>query len=289
MIHVVGHTATDHIFRVPHLPDPNTSTQILDHQIFFGGGAANIAVGIAVLGGESTLVSAVGGDFEGTDYDRWLHSHHVGRYFYIEEEAHTPLACMFTDEREDQITFFEWGASEAFTKADPPSFDFVHMATADPSYNVKVAERAGFASFDPGQDIHKYSAEQFEQLLDSIDILFANRYEAEIMAKVLSHTEEELSARVPVAIFTQGKDGSRLYEDGALTVIPSVPVTLVDPTGAGDAYRAGFLTAYKKKLPLTDCCRIGTVCSSFVIEKTGCQTNLPTWDQMQDRLDTYFG
>ncbi|HIJ06888.1 MAG: PfkB domain protein [Methanomicrobiales archaeon 53_19] len=289
MIHVVGHTATDHIFRVPHLPDPNTSTQILDHQIFFGGGAANIAVGIAVLGGESTLVSAVGGDFEGTDYDRWLHSHHVGRYFYIEEEGHTPLACMFTDEREDQITFFEWGASEAFTKADPPAFDFVHMATADPSYNVKVAERAGFASFDPGQDIHKYSAEQFEQLLDSIDILFANRYEAEIMARVLSHTEEELSARVPVAIFTRGKEGSRLYEDGALTVIPSVPVTLVDPTGAGDAYRAGFLTAYQKQLPLEDCCRIGTVCSSFVIEKAGCQTNLPTWELMQERLDTYVG
>lgn len=289
MIHVVGHTATDHIFRVPHLPDPNTSTQILDHQIFFGGGAANIAVGIAVLGGESTLVSAVGGDFAGTEYDHWLDSHHVGRYFYIEEEAHTPLACMFTDEREDQITFFEWGASEAFTKADPPAFDFVHMATADPSYNVKIAERAGFASFDPGQDIHKYSAEQFEQLLDSIDILFANRYEAEIMARVLNHTEEELSARIPVAIFTQGKDGSKLYEDGALTVIPSIPVTLVDPTGAGDAYRAGFLTAYQKQMPLADCCRIGTVCSSFVIEMAGCQTNLPIWDQMQKRLDTYFG
>ncbi|MCQ1538892.1 carbohydrate kinase family protein [Methanocalculus taiwanensis] len=289
MIHVVGHTATDHIFRVPHLPDANTSTQILDHQIFFGGGAANIAVGIAVLGGESTLVSAVGGDFAGTEYDRWLDSHQVGRFFYIEEEAHTPLACMFTDTKEDQITFFEWGASEAFTKADPPAFDFVHMATADPSYNVKVAERAGFASFDPGQDIHKYSAEQFEQLLDSIDILFANRYEAEIMAGVLKHTEEELSGRVPVAIFTQGKDGSRLYEDGVLTVIPSVPVTLVDPTGAGDAYRAGFLTAYQKQMPLTDCCRIGTVCSSFVIERVGCQTNLPSWDQMQERLRKYFG
>ncbi|MCP1715031.1 ribokinase [Methanocalculus alkaliphilus] len=288
MIHVVGHTATDHIFRVPRLPERNTSTQILDHQIFFGGGAANIAVGIAKLGGESTLVSAVGGDFAGSEYDKWLDSHHVNRYFYIQEEAHTPLACMFTDDSEDQITFFEWGASEAFTTADPPSFDFVHMATADPSYNVRVARRAGFSSFDPGQDIHKYTAEQFEDLLNSIDILFANRFEAEIMGEVLSHSEEELAARVPVAIFTRGKEGSRLYEDGRMTEVPSVPVQLVDPTGAGDAYRAGFLTAYQKKRSLTDCCRIGTICSSFVIEVVGCQTNLPTWDKVEERYRAYF-
>ena len=99
MIHVVGHTATDHIFKVPHLPNKNTSTQILDHQVFFGGGAANIAVGIATLGGESTLVSAVGGDFAGSEYDTWLDKHKVGRYFYIEEGCRTPLACMFTDAR----------------------------------------------------------------------------------------------------------------------------------------------------------------------------------------------
>lgn len=289
MIHVVGHTATDHIFKVPHLPKKNTSTQILDHQIFFGGGAANIAVGIATLGGESTLVSAVGGDFAGSEYDTWLDKLRVGRYFYIEEDLHTALACMFTDENEDQITFFEWGASEAFTKADPPAFDFVHMATADPSYNVKVAERARFSSFDPGQDIHKYTAEQFEQLLDTIDLLFANRFEAEIMGDVLNLTEEELAARVPVAIFTRGGEGSRLYEDMSLTEIPAVPVTLVDPTGAGDAYRAGFLTAYQKEMSLADCCRIGTVCSSFVIEKVGCQTNLPDWEQVQERYQRYFG
>ena len=163
------------------------------------------------------------------------------------------------------------------------------MATADPAYNVGVAERARFSSFDPGQDIHKYSAEQFEQLLDTIDILFANRFEAEIMGDVLGHTEQELANRVPVAVFTRGGEGSRLYEDKILTEIPSVPVTLVDPTGAGDAYRAGFLTAYQRERPLIDCCRIGTVCSSFVIEKVGCQTNLPVWEQVEERYQTYFG
>ncbi|KUG19834.1 MAG: carbohydrate kinase family protein [Methanomicrobiaceae archaeon] len=288
MIHIVGHMATDHIFRVSHLPERNTSIEILDHQIFYGGGAANIAVGIAALGGEATLVTGVGGDFDGSGYDQWLALHRVGRFFYVEKESSTPRACMFTDEAEDQITFFEWGASRAFAKADPPSFDRVHMATADPSYNVLAAERARFSSFDPGQDIHKYSAEQFERLLDSIDILFANRYEAEFMGRALGHTEAELAARVPVAVFTRGGEGSRLYEDTRVTDIPAVPVKLLDPTGAGDAYRAGFLTAYQKGRPLPDCCRVGTICASFVIEQPGCQTNLPSWEQMEERYLTYF-
>ena len=70
MIHVVGHTAIDHISRVPHLPEKNCSTHITDRQIYFGGGAANIAAGIAMLGEQVTLHSCIGGDFVGGEYDR---------------------------------------------------------------------------------------------------------------------------------------------------------------------------------------------------------------------------
>ncbi|MDD5025026.1 MAG: PfkB family carbohydrate kinase, partial [Methanoregula sp.] len=72
MIYVVGHTAIDHISHVHHLPERNCSTHITDRQVFFGGGAANIAAGIATLGEEVTLVSCIGGDFTGSDYDRWM-------------------------------------------------------------------------------------------------------------------------------------------------------------------------------------------------------------------------
>jgi ribokinase len=92
-----------------------------------------------------------------------------------------------------------------------------------------------------------------------------------------------------MAIFTMSGDGSMLYFGGREQFIPAVPVTLVDPTGAGDAYRAGFLSAYVREFAPLTCCQIGTVTASYAVERAGCQTNLPTWDQMLERYHVHFG
>ncbi len=289
MITVVGHTAVDHISCVTALPGSNGSTSITDRQILFGGGAANIAAGIARLGGEAELLSAVGGDFAGSEYDRWLRELGVHERFYTVEEAHTATAFMFTDGMGAQMTFFEWGASVAFSREEAPALDFVHMATADPTFNRQVAERARFASFDPGQDLHRYSAEDLEAILDEIDILFANHHEVTEMCRLLGLSRAELIARVPIAVFTEGPEGSCLATDGTEIHVPVVPVSMADPTGAGDAYRAGFLTAYTRDLPLETCCRVGTVTASFTVEHPGCQTNLPDWETMRARYERHFG
>ncbi len=289
MIHVVGHTAIDHISHVHHLPERNCSTHITDRQIFFGGGAANIAAGIATLGEEVTLISCIGGDFIGSDYDRWMRKLGVHQQFFHVPGTHTPTAFMFTDDAGDQMTFFEWGASKAFAEADAPTLPLVHMATADPEFNCRVAERSEFASFDPGQDVFWYTKEQLETILPNTNILFANQHEVQHMCRTLGVTKEVLIQQVDMAIFTMSGDGSMLYTGGTEHFIPVVPVTLADPTGAGDAYRAGFLTAYVRGYsPLTSC-RIGTVTASYVVEHPGCQTHLPTWDQMCSRYRTHFG
>ncbi|NLX49028.1 MAG: carbohydrate kinase family protein [Methanospirillum sp.] len=289
MITVVGHTAIDHISRVSHLPGPNGSASITDRRVLFGGGAANIAAGIARLGGEVELLSAVGGDFAGSDYDRWLGDLGVRKRFYTVYDAHTATAFMFTDGHGDQITFFEWGASAAFAQEQPPSLDFVHMATADPLFNRGIAERARFASFDPGQDLHRYEAGDLEAILDAIDILFANHHEVEGMCRLLGISRDALVARVPVAVFTEGRHGSRVAGGGTEFSVPALPVRMTDPTGAGDAYRAGFLTAYRRSLPLETCARAGTVTASFAVEVEGCQTNLPDWESMRSRYEANFG
>jgi len=289
MIHVVGHTAIDHISKVAHLPEKNCSTHITDRQIYYGGGAANIAAGIAALGGDATLISCVGGDFYGSDYDQWMKKLGVRQQFFEVPEAHTPTAFMFTDESGDQMTFFEWGASKAFAHAEPPALPLVHMATADPEFNCRVAEKSEFASFDPGQDVFWYTKEQLDSLFDNIDILFANQHEIEHMCRTLGTSRESIVGRVKMAIFTMSGDGSTLYTGGKEHVVPVVPVTLADPTGAGDSYRAGFLTAYVQGYSPLTCCRIGTVTASFVVEHVGCQTHLPTWDRMTERYRQYFG
>ncbi len=289
MIHIVGHTAIDHISRVAHLPEKNCSTHISDRQIYFGGGAANIAAGIATLGEKVTLVSCIGDDFTGSDYDRWMKKLGIGQQFFTVPGTHTPTAFMFTDDSGDQMTFFEWGASKAFATSDAPSLPFVHMATADPTFNCRVAERSEFASFDPGQDVFYYSKEQLETIIANINVLFANQHEVKQMCGTLGITREALINQVDTAIFTMSGDGSTLYTKGKEHFVPVVPVTLADPTGAGDAYRAGFLSAYVRGYIPVTCCKIGTVTASYVVEHVGCQTHLPDWNAMKMRYQRHFG
>ncbi len=289
MIHIVGHTAIDHISKVPHLPQANCSTHITDRQIYFGGGASNIAAGIAMLGEAVTLHSCIGGDFTGSDYDRWMTRLKIGREFFVVPDAHTPTAFMFTDDNGDQMTFFEWGASRAFATAEAPGLPFVHMATADPHFNCQVAEKSEFVSFDPGQDVFWYDKETLGSIIDNADILFANQHEVRQMGETLGITRDELIKKVNMAIFTMSSDGSTLYTGGTEHFIPVVPVTLADPTGAGDSYRAGFLSAFVRGYPPLTCCKIGTVTASFVVEHVGCQTHLPDWDAMKARYRQHFG
>jgi ribokinase len=289
MIYVVGHTAIDHISHVHHLPERNCSTHITDRQIFFGGGAANIAAGIATLGEEVTLVSCIGGDFTGSEYDRWMQQLGIRQQFFCVPGTHTPTAFMFTDDTGDQMTYFEWGASKIFRESQAPSLPLVHMATADPEFNCRVAEQSEFASFDPGQDVFWYTKEQLESIISNTNILFANQHEVQQMCRTLGITKEALVHNVDMAIFTMSGDGSMLYTKDTEQFVPAVPVTLADPTGAGDSYRAGFLSAYVREYSPLVCCKIGTVTASFVVEHPGCQTHLPTWEQMLARYKEHFG
>jgi ribokinase len=100
--------------------------------------------------------------------------------------------------------------------------------------------------------------------------------------------EEQIIESVPVVIITHGAEGSVLHEGGRTERIPAIPVRVVDPTGAGDSYQAGFLTAYVRGYTSLDCCRVGAVTASFVIAHRGGQTNLPSWDEVMQRYRTNF-
>jgi ribokinase len=89
-------------------------------------------------------------------------------------------------------------------------------------------------------------------------------------------------------VVTLDKGGSEIHTDGERMFIPAVQVDAVDPTGAGDAYRVGFLVAYTRGYPVEVCGRVGSATASFVVEKVGCQTNLPTWEQMRERFNNYY-
>jgi ribokinase len=288
-ISVCGHLCNDYILAVEEYPPVGTSCKVISRQNYYGGGAANIAVGIATLGGTVELITAVGRDYPGGSYERHLKDTGVVTCLFHTNAENCSTAFMVNNAPGDQITYFEWGASVLFETADVPTLSFVHMATGNANFNTKIAKQAEFATFDPGQDVNYYDDTHLREIFANIEILVCNNFESEIMCDKLGWTEERLIASVPIAILTNGKNGSVLYMNDDSVEIPACPVTLVDPTGAGDAYRAGLLTAYRRGYSLPICCKIGAVTASFAVEKVGTQTNLANWVQMSDRYADVFG
>jgi len=287
----VGHIALDYIFNVERFPEPNTSVQIPSVKRYYGGSACNVAVAVAKLGLQSAIVSCVGYDFTNSGYSTYLKNLNVDiSNVYHSDEEETPKAWIFTDPRNNQITFFLWGAAKHYKELKPPTFDgdIVHLATGDPEFNVRCVDAAKrddkLISFDPGQDLPLYTRENMEYILDNVDFVFMNIHEYRRTLKLLNIGEEDFRKMVPVLVVTFGERGSVIYLRDREIEIPSIPTKVEDPTGAGDGYRAGFLSAYLRGYSLKDCGIIASTVASFVVERRGCQTNLPTWRDVMERL-----
>ncbi|HJJ34367.1 MAG: PfkB family carbohydrate kinase [Methanocorpusculum sp.] len=287
-VSVSGHLCIDYIITVDEYPPVGESRRVFERKIYFGGGAANIAAGIARLGGEAELICAVGQDYPGSEYEKYLDELGVATTLFTSDK-NCSTAFMVNNAAGEQITYFEWGAGEAFSRAAAPARDFIHMATGDAAFNISIARQAKFASLDPGQDVKYYTADDLTSLLGEIDILICNNYEMEIIKNTLGWSEKDILDSVPFTIITHGKSGSSLFFDGRAEQIPAFNVEAKDPTGAGDAYRAGFFTAWKKGLDPVTCAKVGTTAASFAVEKTGTQTNLPDWETMAERYRSAFG
>ncbi|WGI16778.1 carbohydrate kinase family protein [Methanonatronarchaeum sp. AMET-Sl] len=291
MILSVGHTAIDHIFRVPRFPKPDSSIYIEDYKRLYGGGAANVAANIASLGMESSLLSLVGQDFQEYGYEKHLEKIGVNTEHMKILEGKTSNAFVYTDEKDSQITYFYWGASKKFPEQNVPEnidkYDIIHLAPSDPTYNKKIAEKAKYLSFDPGQDLPVYTKKDLKTILKNTDILFSNIHEIKKIKTKTDLTFNEIKKQVETVVVTNEDEGSTIYNEKTIK-IPPVPVKAVDPTGAGDAYRAGFLTAIQKGYDLETTGKIASTVASFTVEKIGCQTNLPTWKQTIKRYNKTF-
>ncbi|ENN95761.1 PfkB domain protein [Methanocaldococcus villosus KIN24-T80] len=291
MITCIGHIALDYIFNIDRFPEPNSSVQIPSAKLYYGGAAANTAVAIKKLGVDCELISCVGYDFKDSRYEKYLKKLgvNISKLYYSEDEE-TPKAWIFTDKENNQITFFLWGAAKHYKELNPPNFDtnIVHIATGDPDYNLRAAKKAygkAIVSFDPGQDLPQYSENSLRELIKHTNFLFLNKYEFDRISKMLNFNLDDFLKYVDILVVTKGEKGSTIYtEENKKIEIPVIKAKVVDPTGAGDAYRAGFLVAYLKKYPLEKCGLIASAAASFVVEAKGSQTNLPTWDMVLNRL-----
>ncbi len=294
----IGHTAFDYIIHVKEFPHTNSSTSINKMKTLFGGAAANVAVVSSTLGLKSSLISAVGNDFIDSDYQKKLMDLGiVTESMIVIDNENTPTAFVLTDNNNDQISYFYWGAASEFKNSEAPyeaidKVEAVHLATGDPGFNSRSGSAANesekLISFDPGQDLHMYSKNELKEVLKITDILFGNHHEIKRIKEILNMNINDLRNYGPdIVVTTHGKDGSCIHTDEKIRIDAILRET-VDPTGAGDSYRAGFLNAYLKGEDLEYCGKFASSVSSFIVEAEGCQTNVPDESMVKERMDSMW-
>jgi adenosine kinase len=290
---VTGSIATDHLMTFPgrfsdslvadKLDKISLSFLVDDLDVRRGGVAANIAFGMAVLGLNPVLVGAVGQDFD--DYRSWLARHGVDTHSVrVSEVRHTARFVCTTDSEQCQIASFYPGAMTEAREIElgpiverTGGIDLVLIGANDPEAMTRHTDECRFRSIpfvaDPSQQLAWLDGDGIKQLVDGAAYLFSNDYEAGLIEHKTGWTHDEVLDRVGVRVTTLGKDGARVEVKGQPTVEVATPIeeAKADPTGVGDAFRAGFLAGLAWDLSHERCAQIGSLLATYVIETVGTQ------------------
>lgn len=292
---VFGHTVLDHILRLARLPDRNTSIQIEGRETRYGGTGANVARAAARLGVPTALASYVGGDFP-ADYEDALRRDGVDLTDLRRRSGYaTPTAWILSDPEGNQVTVIDQGpmrhtARWPILRHTVETSRLVHFGTGRPEYYAKVArfaDRLGRTiAFDPAQEIHYvYTRSTLREMIRHTDYLFGNEMETDRVARLLGVSGvRKLLRYVDAVVVTRGERGSDVVTaDGTTHVDSAKPRRVVDITGAGDVYRAGFYAGLHRGLDLAACAAVGAAAASFCVESIGPQGRLPSWRQVRTR------
>ncbi len=264
----------------------------------WGGCAANIAYNLALLGERPLLMGTVGQDFG--EYRQWLDSHGVDTSLTREEpDLFTASFFANTDLDGNQICSFYTGAMArarelSFYNLDINPIDLVVISPNDPQAMVRYAaecQELGIPYlYDPSQQIIRLSGEELRQGLQGCALLVVNAYEFEMLRQKTGLDPEEIrNMPARACVVTYSADGSHIWAEGRLYEIPAVPPRhLVDPTGVGDAYRAGLIKGLALGLPWDLAGRMGSLAATYVLENPGGQGHYYTPAEFVARFREHF-
>lgn len=288
-------------FRDHILPDKthmlNVAFLVPELHRFFGGCAGNIAYSLKKLGGEPVPMATVGSDFD--DYQ----SHLAGLDIRLDrvqrlDDFWTAQAYITTDLDDNQITAFHPGAmNEAHRQAIPADLDVRLGIIAPDGKQAMLAHSAQMAAagiahiFDPGQGLPLFSGEELTTMIRRADWLTVNSYEWELLKNRTGLDQGGVLGLVRRGlIVTHGGQGSELIRAAGTEIIPAVePEGIEDPTGCGDAYRAGLLFGLEQGWDAADACRLGSVLGALKIAHPGPQQHDFTPGEVAERFQSAFG
>ncbi len=283
-----------------HLQHVSLSFLVDDLVVRRGGVAANICFGMAALGGSPVLLGAVGEDF--ADYRAWLTEHGVDcEHVHVAPDKHTARFVCTTDDEMCQIGSFYAGAmadsaqfsiSEAWKSTDA---DLAVIAAYDPAAMVQHTAECRDNGFrfaaDPSQQIARMTGDQLHALVEGCDILLTNTYEKSLLQSKTGLSDADLQAMVGVRVTTLGSEGVEIVgrDIEALHVGVATERHRADPTGVGDAFRAGLLTARDWGLSWERAAQVGSLLATLVLETVGTQEYAVEKGEFSTRLAESYG
>ena len=282
------------------LPDKvhilNVSFQVPTMRREFGGCAGNIAYNLKLLGGQPLPLGTVGKDFG--PYAEWMDKLGITRaHIKVCADTYTAQAFITTDMADNQITAFHPGAMNRSHEASVKSVKNVKVGMVAPDGREgMLAHARDFVDtgvpfvFDPGQGLILFNGEELDRFIDQATWVTVNDYEAQLLQERTGKKLEELAKKVKALIVTRGAQGSRIYTNGRTIDIPTArPEAVNDPTGCGDAYRAGLLYGLLNDLDWDTTGRIASLMGTIKIERHGTQNHRFTKAEFEARYREAFG
>lgn len=277
------------------LPDKihmlNVSFVINDLKESFGGTGANIAYNLSLLDERPVLLGVVGKDF--ATYEDWLKKQNIdiSRIRKVDYTI-TAGAYITTDKDDNQITAFHPGPHDDDYCEIIKDIDNVEVAIISPDNKnrmlayAKIFQELGIDYiFDPGQQITAFSGDELEFAIKGSKILIGNDYEVSLIQNILKIKKNDLEKMTDILIITKGADGSEIISGGeTLEIKPTPALEVVDPTGAGDAYRSGILKGMVENWDLSKSGRLASMISAKAVEKQGTQNHNFNFNEIKDQL-----
>jgi adenosine kinase len=262
----------------------------------FGGCAGNIAYNLQLLEGEPLIMATVGQD--GAPYlDRLKSLGITDRCIRTVADSYTAQAFITTDADNNQITAFHPGAMSLshlnrVAEAGKPSIAIVAPDGRDGmlQHAKDCAEQNIPFIFDPGQGLPMFSGPELAHFVELATYVAVNDYEAELLTERTGLSLERLAERVSALIVTRGERGAEIFAGGKKHDVPSAPISrAVDPTGCGDAFRAGVLFGLVKAMDWPTLGRLASLMGAIKIEHQGGQNHAPSLATIEDRFFAAFG
>jgi adenosine kinase len=263
---------------------------------YFGGCAGNIAYNLKLLGAEGYPMGAVGNDFG--PYRTWLEQNGLSTQYLMEvDDTYTAQAYITTDLDDNQITAFHPGAMDHSERMEVPRDGSFAIGILAPDGRQGMLCHAGQLAragipfiFDPGQALPMFGGQDLEVFLDQADWVTVNDYEASLLQERTGLSAARIAARVKAYVVTRGAEGSVVHLDGRSIGIPGVRAEqIVDPTGCGDAYRAGLLFGLMQGMDWETTGRIASLMGAIKVAEIGTQHHRFTREEFGERFRAAFG